>query len=131
MLPKVSAALSKFVPPIAASSRQTAVGDEEEEKRRSFQRFKDQEKKHEPEPEPPPKPDLPPLRLVEEHEQPPSPETPGLSVAQHFLHLLSRFNERRGILFRWFGQQSYLAAEHQQKKSVRLRKGIMLDEKID
>jgi len=52
-------------------------------------------------------------------------------VAQHFIELISSFRARRMILFRWFGQQAYNAADRQQKRSMGLRKGIMLDEHVD
>lgn len=166
MLPRVSAALTKFVAPIASSRKQEKIQQDDAEQRRSFQRYnpkkdsssnpgKDQGSSEHPQGQAQPAPNESShstspggephhLRLVEGGGLPPplaprrarkpdgeAGDRPGLSVAHSFLELLNRFTERKSSLFRWFGQQSYQAAERKQKKAARFRKGIMLDEKIE
>lgn len=132
MLPRVTAALTQFIKPIAGARAQTGV--------------RDREKDHEPPPQPESKAKdekrEPHLKLVPPPEEqvdlaPPSQDprvvaAPGSpSVATAFLELFNRIQLKRVSLVRWLGKQAYDRAIRRQKREGTFRKGTMIDRRID
>lgn len=52
------------------------------------------------------------------------------SLAGSFLQLFSLFQLRSDALLRWLGKGVYDEAAHVQKKNIKFKKGIMVDEKV-
>lgn len=54
-----------------------------------------------------------------------------ISVTTAFLQIFDLLNLRKASLFRWLGTQAYQGTLKKQKKSLRFRKGTILDQKIE
>ena len=136
MLPRVSAALSQFIAPVASSTQKNV---ERQKPEASFKRFEDsnQGKKEEStaQPQDQPKETLPPNVLpfpkasvpVESGKGQPASKT----VTVAFLQLVALLQNQRAVLVRLFGRQTYGAIQQKQKRFGRLKKGVMLDHKAE
>ncbi len=131
MLPRVSAALSQFIKPISSSSQQQAVTEKKHgEEKSGFQPFQQESKKSK-------------LKLVDSQEtqetKAPQPSlsavapTPprNLSVAHSFLQLLVSLQKKQTVLTYLRGVQVYFSSAKSNKKLKRLRKGTIVDERLE
>ncbi len=131
MLARVAVALSRFVSPITASDSQNCIKQKEEKERPSEKKSGKREDEQ------------PRLRLVkpdeDKHPQrpPPEPDTkppPEKATAlsdQPFLQLFSLIQDKSGAISRWLGLQAYHQSLQKQRRSTRIRRGTMLDRKIE
>jgi hypothetical protein len=132
MLPRVTAALGKFLTPIVSSSENVNVG----QKGAGFQRFKTEkqdQKKHDKGGHPPSKPEL---KLVPPTEEKISSETelqptPRPVAAVPLLYILNLINLSNRTLRNWFGLRAYQIGLRTYRKSGKARKGAMFDQKIE
>lgn len=132
MLPRVGAALSRFISPVA-SQRATSDGV----KPRSgsdFQRF---DSEQQPKPESP-KPELKLVAGGGEAQPIPSEQLPAElktplslsgtpSVASSFLQIIELFRKTNRDVARWLGGRAYQIASRRQRKGARARKGTLID----
>ena len=135
MLLLISSALGRFVSPITGSNTRNTV---QPNKERHPVQEEFQQKKH------------PKLKVIrggiqeepqnsEAHSPPPEESAPATtqpmvrqpSVTQSFLQLLNIFQEQKNIFVGWLGKQAYLLSSQRQKKQKRIKKGAMLDERIE
>ncbi len=129
MLPRVSAALTQFIAPIASSQGQTQVRPRKED---SFRRFSPQpEKKPEKREEEPAQAEIPSNVVPLRADQLIEPGTGPLSVAHSFIQLLAKFQKQRSTLLRWLGARTYQTVGQTQRKTARFRKGAMLDTRVE
>ncbi len=132
MLPKVSAALSRFVTPIQTSSPGSSARE------RAFVPaqgkvlpFKDQADgqsgrqesgKRELEPSQP---------ASSPEEKPPTLEEIRTDLGSAFLQLIASLKQHRASIFKWIGYRGYQLGLRATKRTGRLRKGAMLDVRVD
>jgi hypothetical protein len=147
MLQRVSAALSKYLSPIKGVQNSTA-GQAVREERSSFDRFKapkgeskEQESQHQqgqPQAKPKqPKDQAPALAVPPGGDAPAAPpapaapSTPGLSVSHAFINLLRTLQAGSGLFRGWLGNGSYKQSLKTRRKAGTVRKGAMLDERVE
>lgn len=131
VLPKVSAALSKFITPVASSTSQ-------QQSRRDFERDPKRRRglatrsgtPSSPAEEAPPPPDGEFHPFVPPSEPPPKAEEPPLTPGQTLLQLFAALRLKRG-LSKIFVALAYRATSRSQKASGRVRKGTVLDQKAE
>jgi hypothetical protein len=124
VLPRVSAALSRFIAPVASTDAQ--LPSRRPPAPPALDAFR-RETQHERAPSKD-KPETP-LRLVSS--TPPSAENKVGSVALAFVQIFQMLRQGRGHLSRWLGNHSYQMAIRRQKKIGKFRKGTMLDQKAE
>lgn len=128
MLPKVSAALSRFITPIVSSakkSEQTPL--QERENRKEFQRFKPELKLVD-------QPIEPEARAASDQTNLPAPLSKNASlqkVGSPFLALIMGLQNQRNTVFRWLGLKRYAGLAKSLKKSHGFKRGTMLDQKVE
>ena len=122
VLQKVGEALAKFIQPVAGISRSQGGGTGED----ITVHPKDRPKA---EPEKKPPGENPTSSSKPSGEPPPPPPPP--SVAQAFIQLVDLFNRGKELLSHWNGISSYQMARVKQKKAGKVKKGIMLDQRVE
>lgn len=126
MLPRVSAALAKFLSPVTSSpSKSSPLTENGESEEKPFKRFKKEEdsKSESKQKKDPQKKDRPTLKLV----SPPEPLKPDQSSGQNFLQLFSAFQEQKATLIRWLGTRTYTQTSKEISAKGKFRKGSMFD----
>ena len=138
MLPRITAALSEFVSPIARGTQAVQAGTASQ-----FKRFEEtphsgsKEKQQRP---PEPKSEAPPDQLAPEAARPlaevipirAAPEALKESgLASTLIQLMALFKEHRATLIRALGLRTYAVAERRQRKSLSSRKGAILDRRAE
>jgi hypothetical protein len=126
LLPKITRALTQFVPALAPSATPSATASQDQPGRKGgFRRFKGQEgsppEAQEAAPSPPASGELVALR------RPAGPDARQLSVAHAFVHFLKTFQDQRALLQKWLGTRAYRALSASSRKGPRLRKGTIID----
>jgi len=120
VLPRVSAALSKFISPIVSSNR--------DQKRDSRQSFKKQDPKAI---------ERPPLKVVPQAFAAPKISAPTLEplkmgVAETFIELFKMLRGHSAHLSRRMGQDAYANPKGlKRSRKRRERKGVLLDKKVE
>jgi len=135
VLPRVSAALSRFIQPVSSSAERESVRAKEKEEGQEFQRFNPHSRKKPQAPQEPlsdeeKKDPLPPpsLRLAER------PSRPQGGVTAAFLDIFRTLRSQRQSLVRWLGHRSYgnqKQASAATERPGRLKKGAILDQKAE
>lgn len=138
MLPRVSAALAQFISPIAVSGKQSVSSHKGFEHFAQPQTGKKREQARE---EPKQEQQLsqakakiipfPVKDAVQATSPPPSATSIPSGITQALLQLMNLFHEQGSTVRRWIGTGAYQLAARQQKKSGRIRKGTILDEKAE
>lgn len=145
VIPRVSAALKKSITPIAtAQTPQSSVKD-----RQDFQRYRSPPKKEDPNPdqnkqqeerENPAKlqvvktstaslgSESEPESVPQKDESPPEAR---VGIASAFFQVIGLLQLKKGNLIRWFGSQTYQTGIRKQKKGGTIKKGTMLDHKVE
>lgn len=119
MLPRVSAALSKFLSPITQPVEHK--NSEKEQPEKKFQMFSSKKKKKEDSNQ------EPHLKLVQSPEQ----KKVALEESPAFVQLFVQFEEQRQSITKGLGPEKYKTAIKTGKKAGRLKKGTMMDDKAD
>jgi hypothetical protein len=123
LLPKITRALSQFVPALVSSTTPASARPHE-----GFRRFhgekRDSGKPEEPVTAAPPGAEVIPLR------RPLGSDARQLSVAHAFIQFLRGFQDQRDALRRWMGQRTYRALGARKNKGPRIRKGVILDREV-
>jgi hypothetical protein len=137
VLPRVSAALAQFIAPIAASAKQ-GVGSQ-----KGFERFTPphQGKKqgnagtNQEQGQPSHQAKVIPFPTTEKamvaSPQPAASASVPAGISQALLQLMNLFQEQGSAIRRWLGTNAYQLAARQQKKTGRIRKGAVLDQKAE
>jgi hypothetical protein len=125
VLPRVSAALAQFISPIASSGKQSVSSQP------GFERFHKDRPPSEGHPQPQPQlAKIIPFDRGEAAKAAPGANVPA-GISQALLQLIQLFQEPGSTLKRWIGAGAYQRAIRQQKKTGRIRKGAILDEKAE
>jgi hypothetical protein len=141
VLPRVSAALAQFISPIAASGKQSVASQ------KGFDRFtppqgkkREQSQQDPSQQNPGSEQNAPQAKIIpfpsKESAAKPNSQAPGTStipagISQALLQLMNLFHEQGAAIRRWIGTGAYQLAARQQKKTGRIRKGTILDERAE
>jgi hypothetical protein len=130
VLPRISAALSKFIAPISSTAAQLQIKPHKDD---GFRRHSDPNRHAKKDHKPPQKQpeEAPPDNVTELHPARPLLTNSNTGVTQALLKLLAKLQIQRGIFSRWFGPKTYETAIKNQKQSGKFRKGAMLDTKAE
>jgi hypothetical protein len=126
LLPRVTAAITQFIKPIASAAKRTAIQDrpERDSQNQGFQRqSKAKLTLVTSNPAAPLQPTLP-------TQSSPRALTP-LSVTQTFLQIVAFLKQGKGSILKWMGPRAYRATLQSQKKTGRFRKGAMINIKVE
>jgi hypothetical protein len=134
VLPRISTALSQFIGPVASSQPQDNVAPRREREPRDqkslFQRFRPpkQEQPAATQAQPPAPAPVPPGTPGG---PPPGSTAPNLSVASAFLQLFSFLRGNRDAFTHGSARSAYQTSVSRSRKGPKLRRGTMLDLKVD